>query len=212
MSDTNDTEGSGSESGRKDVRSLRELAHDVSPPRDLWPAIAATIAAEDGKGARNGRDSAISDISHTGSSSRSASSTRRMQWAALAAVVAALAVGVWVGRNVLPVGGVQSPEHIAGNTTQDLVSAAYVRDPRYLKDRAELVRSLEQKMKTLPPATQAKVTASLATIRKSIADIQDALGRDPGNALLQELLVNTYQDEMRVLTTVHEVDDAAQEI
>jgi N-acyl-D-aspartate/D-glutamate deacylase len=135
-----------------------------------------------------------------------------MQWAALAAVVAALAVGVWVGRNVLPVGGVQSPEHIAGNTTQDLVSAAYVRDPRYLKDRADLVRSLEQKMKTLPPETQAKVTSSLVTIRKSIADIQDALGRDPGNALLQELLVNTYQDEMRVLTTVHEVGDAGQEI
>ena len=45
-----------------------------------------------------------------------------------------------------------------------------------------------------------------------MTDIQAALGRDPGNALLQELLVNTYQDEMRVLTTVHEARDSGQEI
>jgi hypothetical protein len=70
--------------------------------------------------------------------------------------------------------------------------------------RAALIRSLEAELKTLPPDTQQKVTASLATIRTSIKDLQDALGRDPANALLQELLVNSYQDEMRVLTAVHE--------
>jgi N-acyl-D-aspartate/D-glutamate deacylase len=75
-----------------------------------------------------------------------------------------------------------------------------------MRERAELVRALDAKMKTLPPETQAKVTASLETIRKSIADIQAALGKDPGNALLQALLVNSYQDEMRVLTVVHEAD------
>ena len=42
--------------------------------------------------------------------------------------------------------------------------------------------------------------------------IQDALGQEPGNALLQELLVNTYQDEMRVLTAVHEAGDVRKEI
>ena len=34
--------------------------------------------------------------------------------------------------------------------------------------------------------------------------IQQALGREPTNALLQELLIDTYQDEMRVLTAVQE--------
>jgi hypothetical protein len=43
-------------------------------------------------------------------------------------------------------------------------------------------------------------------------DLEAELGKDPSNALLQELLVNTYQDEMRVLTTVHEASDAGEGI
>ena len=77
-------------------------------------------------------------------------------------------------------------------------------DPRYTMQRAALIRGLEVELKTLPPDTQHKVASSLATIRTSIKDLQDAIGRDPANALLQELLVNSYQDEMRVLTAVHE--------
>ena len=41
---------------------------------------------------------------------------------------------------------------------------------------------------------------------------QNPHSKDPTNALLQELLVNTYQDEMRVLTTVHEASDAGKGI
>ena len=59
---------------------------------------------------------------------------------------------------------------------------------------------------------RAKVTSSLAAIRKAKQDLEAALGKDPSNALLQELLVNTYQDEMRVLTTVHEASDPGQGI
>jgi len=51
------------------------------------------------------------------------------------------------------------------------------------------------------------VSASLAAIEKAKKDLEQALGRDPSNALLQELLINTYQDEMRVLTDVHEASD-----
>ncbi|HEU4627448.1 MAG TPA: hypothetical protein VFS52_22020 [Steroidobacteraceae bacterium] len=173
---------------KKSVRSLDQLAQDIPPPRDLWPGIAAAIEKDaNAKGARR-RDPGTNPVT-------------RLQWVALAAVIAALAVGVWVGRNVIPVGG--SPSQVAEiGGAEDVITAAYVKDPRYLRDRAELVRSLDEKMKTLPPETQRKVTASLETIRKSIADIQTALGKDPGNALLQELLVNSYQDEMRVLTAV----------
>src|SRR5690348_13263026 len=179
----------GSDGMKKRIRSLDQLAQSVPPPRDLWPAIAEEIA-KDAKGAgKRGRDGA--------------NPVTRPQWVALAAVVAALAVGVWFGRNVIPLGG--SPSQMAEiGGAEDVITAAYIKDPRYMRDRAELVRSLDEKMKTLPPETQRKVTASLETIRKSIADIQTALGKDPGNALLQELLVNSYQDEMRVLTAVHE--------
>jgi len=178
----------GSDGMKKPIRSLDQLAQSVPPPRDLWPAIAAEIAKEP-KGTVKRRDG-VNPVTRT-------------QWVALAAVIAALAVGVWVGRNVMPIAG--RPSQIADlNGTQDVITAAYIKDPRYMRDRAELVRSLDEKMKSLPPETQRKVTASLETIHKSIADIQAALGKDPGNALLQELLVNSYQDEMRVLTAVHE--------
>lgn len=184
------------ESGSRRVRTLGQLPGEISPPRDLWPGIAAQIA-QDAAG---------------GAAPRRLHAPTRMQWAALAAVVAALAIGMWLGRNVLPVGGMQSPQQLAGNGSTGLQAAAYLQDPRYLKDRAELVRSLDAKLKTLPPQTQRKVKASLATIRKSIAEIQAALGRDPGNALLQEMLVNSYTDEMRVLTAVHEADSGRGEI
>jgi hypothetical protein len=64
----------------------------------------------------------------------------------------------------------------------------------------------------MPPETRAKVQASLAAIEKAKEDLEQALGKDPGNALLQELLVNTYQDEMRVLTDVHEASNSGRGI
>lgn len=187
------TANNGNDGTKAGIRSLGQLAQSIPPPRDLWPAIAAEIS-RDGQRAGSATDA------------RRLRAPSRLQWAALAAVVAALAVGMWVGRNMLPVGGTQPPAQVASNGTQYVVAAAYMKDPRYMRERNELVRDLDAKMKTLPPETQAKVTASLATIRKSIADIQAALGKDPGNALLQALLVNSYQDEMRVLTVVHEAD------
>ncbi|TLY81017.1 MAG: hypothetical protein E6K49_00900 [Gammaproteobacteria bacterium] len=76
-----------------------------------------------------------------------------------------------------------------------------------MHEREALVRSLDAQLASLSPQTRAKVIASLATIHKSMRDLEAALGRDPSNALLQELLVNTYQDEMRVLTAVHEASE-----
>src|SRR6185436_3280656 len=95
--------------GGKRIRSLDQLAQDIPPPRDLWPGIAAEIA-KDAKGAGGrSRDDDANPLS-------------RSQWAALAAVVAALAVGVWLGRNVIP-GGSQSVPAIGG--TQEVVAASY---------------------------------------------------------------------------------------
>jgi hypothetical protein len=145
-----------------------------------------------------------------------------MQWAALAAVVFALAAGIWLGRSVLPANGVRGPVSVAANGTQpngapvsaaqQVFAASLVTDPRYTMQRATMMRDLEAQLQTLPLETQQKVAASLTTIRASIKDIQAALGRDPANALLQELLVNSYQDEMRVLTAVHEASGAGQGI
>ena len=212
MTMTNGTDGN-----ERKVSSLGELSRNVAPPRDLWPSIAAQISAN-------------------APAAPLASERRRlrptgMQWAALAAVVSALAVGVWLGRSVLPVGssapavvaqealnrraaengalsrpateGIPAASQPQGVDPNSL-PASFVTDPRYTMQRAALIRGLEAQLKTLPPDTQQKVATSLTTIRTSIQDLQDAIGRDPANALLQELLVNSYQDEMRVLTAVHE--------
>ena len=85
-------------------------------------------------------------------------------------------------------------------------------DARYVQQRAALVKSLEAQLASLPPDSRTKVMASLTTIHDSIQNLEAALGHDPTNALLQELLVNTYQDEMRVLTAVHEAGDAGKGI
>jgi len=129
-----------------------------------------------------------------------------MQVAILAAVLASAAVGISIDRWILsparqtpPVARVPSSTGAGAGMT-----VAYVTDPRYLHEREALLRSLDAKLATLPPPTRQKVLQSLATIHQSMQEIQQALGREPGNALLQELLIDTYQDEMQVLSTVQQ--------
>jgi len=194
---------------RKVVNSLRELPTAVQPPRDLWAGIEARIVAE-------GRVAAAD----AGTRKRAGSNLSRLRWMAAAAVVAALAVGMWVGRSVLPTtrpttspgAGTTATLPNVNNDGAAALQAAYIVDPKYRKQREALAKSLEAKLASLPPASRAKVISSLATIHKSMQDLEAELGKDPSNALLQELLVNTYQDEMRVLTTVHEASDAGEGI
>jgi len=206
------------DSEKRMLSSLGELSRDVAPPRDLWPSIAAQIAMND----------SVVPVARE----RKRFRPTGMQWAALAATVAALAVGIWLGRSVLPseealnrraaqtaqiqketapsrpaIEGLPSDSpagDAVANVDPNVQAATFINDPRYTLQRANLIRGLEAQLKTLPPDTQQKVTSSLVTIRTYIKDLQDAIGRDPANALLQELLVNSYQDEMRVLTAVHE--------
>jgi N-acyl-D-aspartate/D-glutamate deacylase len=210
---------------RKVVTSLRDLPQSIAPPRDLWAGIEASITAErkatgvDAGATSNGNT--VTDLAGRRNSSSSRQFSR-MRWMAAAAVIAALAVGMWIGRSVLPtIRPVTGP--IGGaNTTANLppkvndgaaaLQAAYISDPKYREQRAALMKSVEAKIASLPPDSRAKVISSLATIHKSMQDLEAALGKDPSNALLQELLVNTYQDEMRVLTTVHEAGDAGEGI
>jgi len=185
--------------GEHKLASLRELPSAVDPPQDLWPGIEARIAGR--PRAADGGTDGVRRPSPPGS---------KLRWMAAAAVIASLAVGVWIGRNVPPATRGVSADGIAANLpagTVEALHAAYVTDPRYVREREALVGSLEAQLASLPPQTRAKVIASLATIHKSMRDLEAALGRDPSNALLQELLVNTYQDEMRVLTAVHEASE-----
>ena len=53
---------------------------------------------------------------------------------------------------------------------------------------------------------------SLQAVQTAIKNIETELGRDAGSALLQELLLSTSQEELRVLTAVDEFGGSNQEI
>lgn len=187
------------------IKSLQDLPQDIAPARDLWPQIAAQISP-------SGHPAQLAGVTQASAGVR----TARLRWLAAAAALACLAVGMWIDRSLLPVHTTNENGALSVGTATPGAPAsldvAYVSDPRYQRQRAALLRSLQAQLSALPPVTRTKVLASLATIDKAKQDLQDALGKDPGNALLQELLVNTYQDEMRVLTDVHSASYAGEGI
>ena len=175
------------------VKELHELAQSLPPARDLWPAISQAIEAD-----------------KLASLPQSGVSRRRNFWmpaAGVAAAVMLVAMGVIIGVN-LNTPGIGT---IAGTQGGDpSVIPAALRDANYRKQRDVLLVEVNDRLQSMPAAERQKVAASLATLRRSIAEIEAALGRDPANALLQELLVSTSQEEMRALTAVR--DAGSQEI
>ena len=166
------------------VNRLDELAQSVPPARDLWPAISAAIEAD---------------------KAANVAPARRYGWrpaAAMAAAVALVTVGVYIGRAMTPPASTQ----LVNNPTQstDFMQTSGGRDANYRKQRDELMGEVQKRLQAMPPAERDKVSASLNTLRRSITEIEAALGRDPANALLQELLVSSCQEEMRALTAVRE--------
>lgn len=182
------------------VKRLDELARDVPPTRDLWPAIAQaieqTIEAEK-----------LAEAAEARSRNRS-----RTWWPApaVAAAMALVALGVVIGRQMTPDLTVTASTQGVPASDAAAMPAAYKRDARYREVRESLMIDVQKRLETMPVAEREKVAASLATLRRSIGEIEAALGRDPANALLQELLVNSSQEEMRALIAVR--DSGGQEI
>ena len=202
------------------ITRLEELPRDIPLPRDGWPALEARLresgalptgakaAGEDRGGAVEARPADGRPIARRWGARRST-----VWFGAVAAAVAAVAAGILVDRVILQAGRVgtggpltahqASAQSHAGERGAE-IPASFINDPRYLAERRALLDSLDERLKSLPPQTRQQVLASLATIHQSMQQIQQALGREPTNALLQGLLIDTYQDEMRVLTAVQE--------
>jgi hypothetical protein len=175
------------------VKNLDELAQSLPPPRDLWPAIAQAIEADQAQAASV------------------AAPRRRSFWmpaAGMAAALALVAFGVLLGRAWEPAQtGTVAGTQVVGDPA---MLPAALRDADYRKQRSELLTEVNNRLQTMPEDERKKVAASLATLQRSISEIEAALGRDPANALLQELLVSSCQEEMRALTAVR--DAGSQEI
>ena len=180
--------------GRR-VKRIDELRQDIPPARDLWPAIAAAIEAD--------KAAATAPLS----------AARRPRWlpaVGLAAAAALVAIGVLIGRNI---GTSTQDQLVVDRTTTgnpEVVRTAVQRDAEYNKQREALLVEVQARLQAMPEPERAKVQASLTTLQRSIDEIKAALGADPANALLQELLVSSCQEEMRALTAVR--DSGSQEI
>ena len=194
------------------IRRLSELPRDIAPPHDGWTSLEAKL-----------RESVASQPHSEGERHETAEpAVRRPRImriaglsAALAAVFAAVVIGISIDRWILSPSVRSAPPVVAKTGSNASIAGggmtvAYVTDPRYLRERAALLSSLNARLAHLSPATRQKVLTSLATIHQSMQEIQQALGREPGNALLQELLIDSYQNEMQVLSTVQQAGDGGE--
>jgi hypothetical protein len=175
---------------------LRRLPQSVAPSRDLWAGIAQGISAETSRPVSKGHAGAV-------------------RWA-IAAGIIGLAVGVLLTlsmQRTQPPPSAQNPPQAqpsaitppppAASAGYDFVPAST--DAVRQKLRADVARQLAN----LPPATRDKVEKDLLLIKNAVADIQSALANDPGSALLQDLLVTTYQNELDTLANVQALTSSA---
>jgi hypothetical protein len=158
------------------------LPRDIAPRTDLWPAIAEAIRQEE-------------------ASPRSPPQVRSRTFPiAAAAAVSFLVIGFWLGRAPVSVDGAAG---VADNRHTD--AAAFIAasmGPDYPALRSELLRQAIPALESLSGDERAEVKSSLTDIRNAVEELESALGKDPTNALLQALLVQTVQEEMRVLGTL----------
>jgi hypothetical protein len=197
-----------SDDDRRRLRTPAELPQSIAPSRDLWPAISRAIAAtpQDAAGAAAGAPRADAPARRDAVVVAGPAPRRRARaWApalGLAATVACVGFGVWVGRATAP----RDPAPAAAALSTALAPGA-----RFARERQALLVEAGLGLSRLSPEERRRIEASLATLRQAIADIRRALGEDPGNLLLQEMLVNSHQEEIRVLTAVKEAGVAGQE-
>ncbi len=162
----------------KYVAAASELPTEISPDRDLWPGIAEGIAPQ-----------------------------RRSRWMPMLAqaAVVVLLVGASSGVTFLAMKDDQQPAQVI---MPDLLfeptafSSGYALGAEYLEARSEIAAQLDEELARLSPRTRADVEENLRLIRAAIAEINAALEEEPTNALLQELLLDAYQDELAMMHQV----------
>lgn len=162
----------------------------VHPGRDLWPAIANAIDEQESLAQGGPR------------------------WPRLFAQAAAvlLLVGASSGLTWLAMQDNDSTSMQAANQgelTFQPVSGSfgsqYVLGPDYQDARDQLLTRTDVELARLSPETRELVAQNLATIRAAIEEINKALAAQPDNALLQELLINSYREELKILRQVDSI-------
>jgi hypothetical protein len=165
-------------------RALGGIAREVPPDRDLWPAIAAGLEPR-----------------------RSARARWPLAAAAVLLVAASSLITVQVMRRAAsPVAAVAPPVTTETPRVEPAsFGPGHALDPEYAAARQQLATMLARRIDRLPGSARQKVERNLAELRRAADEINAALALQPGDALLEELLLNTYQDELAVLASVNQL-------
>ncbi len=163
------------------------LETEVTPERDLWPDIENSITKPS-----RGRWNTV--------------------FAQAAAVV--LLIGASSGLTYLAMNNRIPPATPHVNTAplqidQASFGGSYVLGPDYHDAREVLRAQFEEQLERLTPEERAEITRNVDAIRSVIEEINRALSNDPDSALLQELLMSTYQEELSLMMKVDGVTKAA---
>jgi hypothetical protein len=179
---------------------LGELPLEVAPGRDLWPDIAARIE---------------------GQAQPVASTARRAAWLWQAAAAVVLVAGsslltaslldrsVLMQQSAAP--AVPANAHAASDAAVAMPAAfgpAGQLDPEYVAARRQLTQMLDQRIAALPTSARAKLEFNLGEMRRAADEINAALAEQPGDPLLEELLLKTYQDELAVLSNISQLTNS----
>ncbi len=161
------------------MEAARGLQTRIAPERDLWPGIEAAIR-------------------ETGEKRRYPA-----MFAQAAAVI--LLVGASSGLTYLMTKDAARPVTVVAPELlfdQVAFGDGYSLGPGFQDARGSVASNLDQELERLSAEDRAEVEKNLALIRTAIAEINAALEKDPHNALLQELLLKTYREELNVMRQV----------
>lgn len=180
------------ESCASDVARVRQLmthVREAPPPvdagSDLWPEIRSRIE----------RDKVISlSIPEPAAADRTRWWARALWLAGALAAALILVVALPASRGK----GKASAPAIAPSANSDVMLAAdtaraYEREAQYLLNELEMRRAM------MPPRTATSIDRDLQIIDRAIAELKDAIARDPNNPALRRLLASSYKQKVELL-------------
>jgi len=161
------------------------LETEVTPERDLWPEIQSVIATP----------------------SRSRRNTLFAQAAAIVLLVGASSGITYLAMNK-QMQYVTPPPPNGLNVEHASFGDNYMLGPEYQDARNGLKAQFDEGLESMTPRERADVLKNLEAIRSVIEEINRALANDPENALLHELLLSTYQEELSLMMKIDNVANA----
>ena len=162
----------------------REAPVAIDAQEDLWPAIRSRID----------RSKVVPlGATHT----PEARGVRRRPWLAIASTAAAAALLIVAFAEM---------EHwrpdalaVAPATTDMAFASAADSSRMYENEARRLLNELEMQRAMMPPAARASLDSDLAVIDRSIAELKEAVARDPRNVSLQRLLAASYRQKVELI-------------